>query len=248
MRPSSSPLTRDETLVALSAGSDEKIPWDPLLPAGDPTGDPSGKEPGITNKKDTPRVICGLQPKVFWLLIGPGSSRRRRQHWRWSRRWHRGREGAIRQQCDIGTARVVSKQVCSSQERHAKRGCLSSRLIDCLSSTTSAGTSTGTSIGTSFGTSSTPTTTPTITPTATPTTTTTTLGASPPLPSFLNNQTIPTLGYAFQGFSDYSYMGEATKVIREEGFLDLSFNCTSYVWIPNQHRLLHHFLRQRNVG
>ncbi len=56
---------------------------------------------------------------------------------------------------------------------------------------------------------------------------------SAPSPSFLNNQTTPALGHAFQGFSGLNYSGDATGVIRDEGFLDIPFNCTSYVWMPN---------------
>ncbi|KAF2185364.1 hypothetical protein K469DRAFT_750482 [Zopfia rhizophila CBS 207.26] len=59
-----------------------------------------------------------------------------------------------------------------------------------------------------------------------------TTSASPSL-TFLNNQTVPSPGHAFQGFTGTNYTGNATAVIRDEGFLDLPFNCSSYVWLPN---------------
>lgn len=59
--------------------------------------------------------------------------------------------------------------------------------------------------------------------------------APPPRPSFLNNQTKPEPGYAFQAFSDYHYNGNATRVYQrpDESWIDLPFPALSYVWFPN---------------
>jgi len=51
-------------------------------------------------------------------------------------------------------------------------------------------------------------------------------------PLFLNNATAPP-GIAFQAFSDPFYLGEATRVIQDEGFTDLNLTSTSYVWLPD---------------
>lgn len=50
---------------------------------------------------------------------------------------------------------------------------------------------------------------------------------------FLNNETVPSRGIAFQAFSDLDYKGSATRIYDGEGFYDLGMNATSYVWIPN---------------
>ena len=50
---------------------------------------------------------------------------------------------------------------------------------------------------------------------------------------FLNNETVPSRGIAFQAFTDHNYMGPATEIYNGEGFYDLGINATSYVWIPN---------------
>ncbi|SPO06413.1 uncharacterized protein DNG_09102 [Cephalotrichum gorgonifer] len=73
----------------------------------------------------------------------------------------------------------------------------------------------------------------TITKTTPSTTTSSPTGTSTPEPNFLNNGTIPDRGIAFQAFSGTNYMGEASGIYNEEGFFDLGFNATSYVWIPN---------------
>lgn len=58
--------------------------------------------------------------------------------------------------------------------------------------------------------------------------------AAPPMPPlFLNNATAPPPGVAFQAFSDAFYMGEATRVIQDEGFHDLNLTGSSYVWLPD---------------
>lgn len=51
--------------------------------------------------------------------------------------------------------------------------------------------------------------------------------------SFLNNQTVPSRGIAFQAFSGFNYTGEATEIYTGEGFADLGLDAKSYVWIPN---------------
>jgi len=59
-----------------------------------------------------------------------------------------------------------------------------------------------------------------------------TAAAPAPTQTFLNNQTISNHGFAFQGFSDTNYQGKATKIIQDNGFLNLPFDCSSYVWLP----------------
>ncbi|KJR86906.1 uncharacterized protein SPSK_01633 [Sporothrix schenckii 1099-18] len=61
----------------------------------------------------------------------------------------------------------------------------------------------------------------------------TTAAAPAPAPTFLNNQTYTATGFAFQAFSGSDYSGKVSDVIRDEGFLDLSFSSNSYVWLPN---------------
>ncbi|KAL2018430.1 hypothetical protein VTK56DRAFT_849 [Thermocarpiscus australiensis] len=76
------------------------------------------------------------------------------------------------------------------------------------------------------GTSSTPT-------TSSPSSTSSTSSAPSPTISFLNNQTDPRPGFAFQGFSEKNFEGNATAILRDEGFHDLGLNAWSYVWLPN---------------
>lgn len=55
-----------------------------------------------------------------------------------------------------------------------------------------------------------------------------------PEPTFLNNQTgLATNGFAFQGFSQNDYLGDATTIIRDEGGTNFDFDIHSYVWLPN---------------
>lgn len=51
--------------------------------------------------------------------------------------------------------------------------------------------------------------------------------------NFLNNGTAPKRGFAFQAFSEPLYGGEASDILTSEGFHDLGFEATSYVWVPN---------------
>lgn len=53
-----------------------------------------------------------------------------------------------------------------------------------------------------------------------------------PTPEFLNNQTIYTDTFAFQGFSDTDYNGNATEIFTEEDGLNFDFGIASYVWAP----------------
>lgn len=71
-------------------------------------------------------------------------------------------------------------------------------------------------------------------PSTTPAITSASSTSSAPAPTitFLNNQT-DHVGQAFQGFSEYKYEGNATEIVREEGFHDLPFKILSYVWEPN---------------
>ncbi|KXX82749.1 Plasma membrane fusion protein prm-1 [Madurella mycetomatis] len=71
-------------------------------------------------------------------------------------------------------------------------------------------------------------------PSTTPAITSASSTSSAPAPTitFLNNQT-DGVGQAFQGFSEIDYDGNATEIIREEGFHDLPFKVSSYVWEPN---------------
>ncbi|KAJ9144211.1 hypothetical protein NKR23_g6089 [Pleurostoma richardsiae] len=63
-------------------------------------------------------------------------------------------------------------------------------------------------------------------------TTSSTVSSAAATPTYLNNQTGP-VGFAFQGFSDRNFSGTATEVYLAEGFTDLPYNCSSYVWLPN---------------
>jgi hypothetical protein len=38
--------------------------------------------------------------------------------------------------------------------------------------------------------------------------------------------------FSFQAFEDKNYQGQMTDLIEKEGFHDLGFNATSYVWFP----------------
>ncbi|KAK5657926.1 hypothetical protein OQA88_2475 [Cercophora sp. LCS_1] len=53
-----------------------------------------------------------------------------------------------------------------------------------------------------------------------------------PAQRFLNNGTAPE-GLAFQGFSEQTYLGNATTIVQEEGFHDFPFPIKSYVWLPD---------------
>ncbi|KAL7915209.1 hypothetical protein GGI35DRAFT_173547 [Trichoderma velutinum] len=79
-------------------------------------------------------------------------------------------------------------------------------------------------------TSSTPSSTSTSSTTSTKTSTTT---SSSPTPSFLNNQTTSGNTFAFQGFSNDTFLGKATTIIDDEGGTDLGFEAHSYVWLPS---------------
>ncbi|POR31035.1 Uncharacterized protein TPAR_08757 [Tolypocladium paradoxum] len=64
--------------------------------------------------------------------------------------------------------------------------------------------------------------------------TSSTTRSSAPKPTFLNNQTGPaTNSFAFQGFSQNDYLGNATAIIRDEGGTDFDIDIRSYVWMPN---------------
>ena len=79
-------------------------------------------------------------------------------------------------------------------------------------------------------------------PTPTTSTSSTETALPTPLPTFLNNQTVPSArGFLFQAWSGYNYTGNVTQVMTEEGFFDLTTNATtdplgavSYVWIPDK--------------
>ncbi|RFU75368.1 fungal specific transcription factor domain-containing [Trichoderma arundinaceum] len=74
----------------------------------------------------------------------------------------------------------------------------------------------------------------TSTPTSTPkTSSTSTTTSSSPTPTFLNNQTASGNTFAFQAFSDDTFLGKATAVIDDEGGRDLGFEAHSYVWVPS---------------
>lgn len=64
----------------------------------------------------------------------------------------------------------------------------------------------------------------------TPSPTTSATSAPTPTQTTLNNQTYNDANYAMQGFADVQYQGNATEIYREEGFTDLPYNCSSYVW------------------
>ncbi|KEF59082.1 uncharacterized protein A1O9_03925 [Exophiala aquamarina CBS 119918] len=51
--------------------------------------------------------------------------------------------------------------------------------------------------------------------------------------TFLNNQTAKVNTFAFQGFSETGYLGNATAVVGDEGGTNFTFNISSYVWLPN---------------
>lgn len=57
--------------------------------------------------------------------------------------------------------------------------------------------------------------------------------ATTPAQIFLNNGTAPN-GLAFQGFSERTYLGNATTIVQEEGFHDFPFPIQSYVWLPDE--------------
>ncbi|OPB37419.1 hypothetical protein A0O28_0043310 [Trichoderma guizhouense] len=78
--------------------------------------------------------------------------------------------------------------------------------------------------------SSTPSSTSTSSTTSTRTSTTT---SSSPTPSFLNNQTTSGNTFAFQGFSNDTFLGKASTIIDDEGGTDLGFEAHSYVWLPS---------------
>ncbi|KAH6693510.1 hypothetical protein F5X68DRAFT_227923 [Plectosphaerella plurivora] len=81
----------------------------------------------------------------------------------------------------------------------------------------------------------------------TPTSTTTSFETPPPPASstksspspsptiaFLNNQTDPESQFAFQAYSHPNYGGQASDILETEGFIDLPFDATSYVWTRNE--------------
>jgi hypothetical protein len=49
---------------------------------------------------------------------------------------------------------------------------------------------------------------------------------------FLNNQTHITDDFAFQGFSDPDYGGNATDILSLEDGVNFNFSIASYVWAP----------------
>jgi hypothetical protein len=73
--------------------------------------------------------------------------------------------------------------------------------------------------------------------TTTPTPSSTTAsGPSLPTPSisFLYNQTDETYeGFALQAYEKNDFQGKASSILWEEGFFDLGFDATSWIWIPN---------------
>ncbi|KAK4082990.1 uncharacterized protein Triagg1_1880 [Trichoderma aggressivum f. europaeum] len=81
-------------------------------------------------------------------------------------------------------------------------------------------------------TSSTPSSTSTSSTTSTKTSSTTSSSSSP-TPSFLNNQTTSGNTFAFQAFSNDTFLGKATTIIDDEGGTDLGFEAHSYVWLPS---------------
>ncbi|EAQ91652.1 predicted protein [Chaetomium globosum CBS 148.51] len=92
--------------------------------------------------------------------------------------------------------------------------------------TSSASSSSAT--GTSTDTGST-----TTTPTAS-----STVSRGPDLPtptiSFLSNQTDRTYkGYALQVYEKNDFEGKASPIFWDEGFYDLGFDATSWIWVPN---------------
>lgn len=55
-----------------------------------------------------------------------------------------------------------------------------------------------------------------------------------PTITFLNNQTESESQFAFQAYSHHNYGGQASHIFVTEGFIDLPFAATSYVWIRNE--------------
>ena len=87
---------------------------------------------------------------------------------------------------------------------------------------------TSSATGTSTDTGST-----TTTPTAS-----STVSRGPDLPtptiSFLSNQTDRTYkGYALQVYEKNDFEGKASPIFWDEGFYDLGFDATSWIWVPN---------------
>ncbi|KAH6640134.1 hypothetical protein F5144DRAFT_483788 [Chaetomium tenue] len=69
-----------------------------------------------------------------------------------------------------------------------------------------------------------------------PTSVSTTSSAPTASPTFLNNQTDPSIFemFAFQGFSGNDFTGDATEVYLEPGYYDLNISITSYVWVTEK--------------
>ncbi|KAK4236562.1 hypothetical protein C8A03DRAFT_35531 [Achaetomium macrosporum] len=65
---------------------------------------------------------------------------------------------------------------------------------------------------------------------------TSTSSAPTPTMTNLNNQTDPSVfkRFAFQAYEKPNMNGNLTQIYTDEGFFDLKFNATSYIWLPNK--------------
>lgn len=75
--------------------------------------------------------------------------------------------------------------------------------------------------------------------------TTSSASAEPTNIEFLNNQTDPSLLFAFQGFTEPNFEGEATPIIRERDGSNLNLTAVSYVWRPNDSHCCVSFCQSR---
>ncbi|SPQ23500.1 47f2ebbb-d762-4aa3-a1fc-8961e4424378 [Thermothielavioides terrestris] len=76
------------------------------------------------------------------------------------------------------------------------------------------------------------------TPTRTTTTSSSSTSSAPTATvSFLNNQTDPSVfkhGFAFQAWEKPYMKGNFTPIYSDEGFINLPFNATSYIWLEDK--------------
>jgi len=166
---------------------------------------PAGAPPPPENAPAPERKICGLRRRIFFILAAIISIILL---------------GAI-----IGGAvgGSLSNNSSSQTQNAPKPGSDSAGAQDPPPPTTSGSSSSSSSSSSSA---------------ATGTTATTSSSTSQPAPTgtslpTLNNSTAPNQGLAFQGFSSPSYLGSATRIIKEEGFHDLNISARSYVWLPD---------------